>query len=143
MNNLYYTPTIEEFYFGFEFEVLNTKDKLFIPTIDENVWVLVKSEFGVLGDLSNIHKLILDKQVRVRSLTETDVLDIGFELNYKEKNNPNKMFFLGKHSLIRNHNNWCIITVRNDERQEDYTAYVGHIKNKSELKRILKQVGAL
>lgn len=143
VRSAYYTPKLSEFYFGFEFEVLNTKDKMYIPTYDEGVWFITKVDLGVLGDLSNLQKLILEKQIRVSVLSEHDIYELGFELNYEEENNPNKMYYLGKHSLIRNHHNWCILTVHNDEREEDYTAYVGVIKNKSELKRILQQVGCV
>lgn len=143
VRSAYYTPKLSEFYFGFEFEVLNTKDKMYIPTYDEGVWFITKVDLGVLGDLSNLQKLILEKQIRVSVLSEHDIYELGFELNYEEENNPNKMYYLGKHSLIRNHHNWCILTVHNDEREEAYTAYVGVIKNKSELKRILQQVGCV
>lgn len=143
VRSAYYTPKLSEFYFGFEFEVLNTKDKLYIPSYDEGVWILTKVDLGVLGELSNIHKLILEKQIRVCVLSEHDIYKLGFELNFEEENNPNKMYVLGKHSLIRNNHNWCIITVRSDERQEDYTGYVGVIKNKSELTRILQQLGCV
>jgi hypothetical protein len=139
----YYTPELSEFYLGFEFEVLNTKGKMYIPNYDEGVWVITKVDLGVLGDLSNLQKLILEKQIRVRVLNEHDIYELGFELKYEEENNPNKMYFLGKHSLIRNNHNRCIITVRSDERQEDCTGYAGVIKNKSELKRILQQLGCV
>ena len=140
VRSAYYTPKLSEFYFGFEFEVLNTKDEMYIPTYEEGIWFITKVDLGVLGDLSNLQKLILEKQIRVSVLSEHDIYELGFELNYEEENNSNKMYFLGKHSLIRNCRNWCIITVRSDERQEDYTGYVGVIKNKSELKHLLQQL---
>ena len=64
--NTYYTPKISEFHFGFEFEFFNTKDKMYIPSYEENTWIKTKVDLGVLGDLSNINQLILDKQVRVK-----------------------------------------------------------------------------
>jgi len=131
----YYTPELKEFYLGFEFDVYNSREHYFFEAADG--WHKAYVHFGVLGDLYNLHRLILDKQIRVKRLDEKDIEQLGGELSHEEEGNPNKMYYFGKHSLIFNYRNgWCIITVRNDERQEDYTAYVGTIKNKSELKRL-------
>ena len=73
----YYTPTMDEFYIGFEFEVLNTKSKFFIPNIGEGIWHEISVGFGIFGDLSNIHKLILEKQIRVKGISDEDFNDIG------------------------------------------------------------------
>ncbi|NJO25811.1 MAG: hypothetical protein HC867_08715 [Bacteroidia bacterium] len=136
----YYTPHISEIYFGFEFEVLNSREHYFFEAADG--WHRAAMDFGILGDIKNLICLIRDKQIRVKRLDEADIKSIGGELSHEEDGNPNKMYYFGKHSLIFNGvNGWCIITVRSDARQEDHTAYVGVIKNKSELKRLFDNLG--
>jgi len=136
----YYTPHISEIYFGFEFEVLNSREHYFFEAADG--WHKASMDFGILGDIKNLICLIRDKQIRVKRLDEADIESLGGELSHKEEGNPNKMYYFSKHSLIFNYKNgWCIITVRNDVRKEDYTAYVGVIKNKSELKRLFDNLG--
>ncbi len=77
----------------------------------------------------------------MKRLDETDIESLGGELSHEKEGNPNKKYSFGKHSLIFNSKNgWCIITVRSDVRQEDYAAYVGVIKSKSELKRLFDRI---
>ena len=137
---IYYTPHISEMYFGFQFEVLNSKEHYFFEGADG--WHNASMDYGILGNMQNIHRLILDKQIRVKTLEEIDIKNLGGKLSHEEESNPNKMYYFEKHSLIFNcKNGWCIITVRSAERQEDYTAYVGLIKNKSELNRLFDNLG--
>lgn len=64
MEAKYYTPKIEEFHVGFEFEFLNNKEKIFFVTEEDNKWLKTEMPFiGVLSEFKNIRKLILDKQV--------------------------------------------------------------------------------
>jgi len=139
MRSPYYKPFFEEFHIGFEYEIFEDWD-----ADEDKSWH--KQTYGEDGTNSEhigyIGSWSMNK-VRVKVLDEADITQLGFELNHEEKGNPNKMFFLGKHSLIWNYKGWCILTVRSDERQEDYTAYVGYLRNKSELKRILQMTGCV
>lgn len=126
----YYQPTLEDFTIGFEYEFLTggVEWKKFVFDMDRPQAVL-----------ENVRDY--PTTFRVKYLDEEDIIELGGVLMHEEKGNPNKMFHIGDHSIIWNQTGWCIITVRTKERHEDYTAFVGTIKNKSELRRILKQVG--
>lgn len=42
MRSAFYTPTIDEFHVGFEFEFLNNKEKIFFVTEEENKQLLTR-----------------------------------------------------------------------------------------------------
>jgi hypothetical protein len=125
--NKYYTPLVEEFHTGFFYEELI--DGNWIKT---KVYLIYDVEFIV----DNIRHYCGDK-IRVKYLDREDIESLGFIIQSEE--NP-------------------IIT---SYRAKDYTLYVredsiriykgpysceevlfkGNIKNKSELKRILSQIG--
>lgn len=140
----YYVPEKSEFHEGFIFE--------YREEISSDEWnelefkqVMFDGEHGLDWFKSSGHKLIPTMEhFRVKHLDHDDIIELGGELMHEEHYNHNKLFHLENHSVILNpKNGWCVITVRSKERQEDYTAFVGTIKNKSELRRILKQVGVI
>lgn len=142
----YYTPTKSDLIYGLEFEETYNGIDWFKKVADDDLYMGMEEWSGDLFDLigcSFYEPASYDKhRIRVKYLDETDIETIGGRLSHEEKGNPNKMYYFGKHSLIFNYiNRWCILTIRNDERQEDYTAYVGTIKNKSELKRLFDNLG--
>jgi hypothetical protein len=149
----YYTPSIEEFRVGFEFEVLNTKDKLFLPFYEEGVWFLTKLEFGILGDLFNVHKLILEKQIRVKYLDKEDIVSKGFTLTEETDFLGSEIFTMDYQTGI-NHFKYVKISklqqnIRIEVREESgydnrwYFVFNGDIKNKSELEVLLKQLNII
>lgn len=86
-NNLYYTPTIEEFHVGFEYEVMIpeksiwSKEVFFLNDSHINLvkWVTIQDEF-------TIHK------IRVKTLDQSDIESLGWKLYSQE---------------LTNRSNWC------------------------------------
>jgi hypothetical protein len=116
---LYYTPELEEFHIGFECEYLD-------PLRNLSSWKerIIENKFHIP---SQQHLLSL---FRVKKLNKEDIESFGFKqgsLKYQ--------YFTNRYSLIDLLNNKYSIT---DNRYESVIFY-GIIKNKSELRRILKQ----
>lgn len=155
MENKYYTPTIEEFHVGFECEmVLNgCPSKCVIEegeeeTSESTIKILIaRSEFGDTSNVFCAHSY----EYRVKYLDREDIEQCGWismgSAWYDLKDVPGKLgyylyvrmrFFDGK-ALIK--------AYRYDPKntpsdvQEEGTLFDGVIKNKSELKKIMKQLG--
>lgn len=130
--NKYYTPEIEEFHEGFDFEVDWSKDEGW----DDQTYSLHDIH---LIDIENA--LDLDK-IRVKYLDREDIESFGFkqvhydqfEKNYYEKDGLVFGLEFGEEGEIHIHH-----TVR----ERVYVLFNGKIKNKSEFKRILKQIGVI
>ena len=178
MNNKYYTPEIEEFHFGFEYELIPSVG-LAIMNFDtpnektEVKWateyakcVFGKTQANIMGDdTSYIKSAIKDNKVRVKYLDREDIESLGWEYNEKSFN-----FFIdieyGKKYELKyspkegtvsiNHSNKILLGTKYKEISytgegskeriphfiyEKTQLFTGIIKNKSELKRILKQIG--
>ena len=133
----YYTVTYEDLAHGLECEV--KKDGKWTK------WSFnLDSPFLTFVNLVLIAKYIKYGEVRCKYLDRGDIEECGWVL--KEEMKYDRLYFWDKqtkkHSIIYNlRNKWMLITVRNDARSEDYTAFAGYVNNKSELKRIMKQVG--
>lgn len=146
MEQKYYTPSIEEIYFGFEFEVYNSKEKFFFEA--EDGWYKTTQDFGVLGNITNIQRLLLDKQIRVKCLDKDDIESLGFR---QGRLYPDK--YASDWTWTYFHKDEIEISFYKDPLQkvdisngksydECETYFQGIIKNKSELKKILKMIGA-
>ena len=133
MENKYYTPTIEEFHVGLEVELLGSK--------------LV---------IENIHdiELALENPVRVKHLDREDIESLGFDKTFKNEFGIEYLFYENKdYQYCLYHSEKNVIIFRADKNvswmfppsfSEAYRPiFSGTIKNKSELKRVLKQVGVL
>ena len=130
----YYTPSIEEFHVGFEFEKLEGLE-WFSHNIPPHYRV-----FSLGDELTNYRVKYLDKE---------DIESLGFTYNsksidlwfYKEGN-----FDLGSWTAYKIilqyglHDN-RLRMYADDPGNGDYVLFVGIIKNKSELKVLMKQIG--
>lgn len=141
----YYTPTIEEFHVGFEFEALNSREWFFLEA-DFGWKYRVLNEYYLMTDfrIPNILLAIEKKWIRVKLLDREDIESLGWF--YKQTTDSGLDYFWDdktqKHSIIHSYiTGWTVITVRDDARKEDYTSFAGYVKNKSELKRLMKQLG--
>lgn len=164
VRSAYYKPQLTEFCMGFEFEVLNTKGKLFIPTIDEDCWILVSVGFGILGDLFNINNLLLANQIRVRTLNESDFESIGCLLKVERcvyYGTKNVYYLDGIKDSERGIMDGFDTTYLIEQEKFQWLRIIkvdiggfaggetkreifhGVIKNKSELNRILQQLGGV
>lgn len=155
--NKYYIPELEELNFLFEFEIYNSKEKYFFETFPEG-WYKTSIGYGVLGNLENLTKLILDKQIRVKVLDKQDIESLGF--NFLEKESlgdlthryeikgiyqrildgyDDTMFW---NLYLRHFPDRNIVKIEGDISTGDREVFVElAIKNKSELKRLIKQLG--
>lgn len=122
----YYTPDISEFYVGFEVECYNSAYKKY----NEPEWIKIILNEG--NDFESLEEGLLKKHLRVKYLDKKDIKELGFEqgkLPYQ--------FFDGIHKLVYLENNKTSIIHIAD----DCFLFYGVIKNKSELRKLLIQLG--
>lgn len=140
MKNKYYTPDIEEFHVGFEYEYYNG-----------TCWL--KCNYLTMYDQrsgTELNELDMSKE-RVKWLDQEDIESLGFE---SFPVGPSKIVFTkGNYALSINKYSIlplgkpCIIEKVDKERTPNIDksfkrniVFMGSIKNKSELKRLLKQL---
>ena len=145
--NKYYTPDISEFYVGFEYEAEDLWDNGISRVWKHQVFEGEETRTYFIEELQN-------NEMRVKYLDSDDIESLGFEFKYNEKNNEN-IAFTKKYDnhprydnqyvdIIWNHvsNHILICEGDNETCWSDWvTRFSGKIKNKSELKRTLKQIG--
>lgn len=127
--NNYYTPSIEEFHVGFEFELQQLDEgghytnEYAETTIDDSY------DFNNIWDIFNCKR---ETQIRVKYLDEEDIVSLGFQnISYSQS--------LGSHYILDNCRIWVnggLIYIY----KGIYNVFQGIILNKSELKKLLKQL---
>ena len=120
----YYTPEIEEFFtLGLDYECYEL-----------NEWKKFKVGLNMLGvDFRPLRRMIDDGEIRVKYLCREDIESFGFE--HTDGNDSFAFFKSGKWTMQFNIGH-CYIHTGNEMLRH----FAGYIKNKSELKRILKQI---
>ena len=119
----YYTPTIEEFHVGFEFEYLYST----------NTWNKSKVPSGGF----TVGNVKLEK-LRVKCLDQEDIESFGYKL-WTHKGN--ELGFM--RNTDEEGSTWIHRTegkIKISTTFPDTTLYLGIIKNKSELKRVLQRL---
>ena len=153
MEDKYYTPTIEEFHVGFEYYVDNKLYiitdvvlKLMLNAITEDTF---EGKYGQ-GTL----RLNIDN-VRVKYLDQEDIESLGWEHDYNLEPIPNRendSVFYGyileqdggeTQYLLFHFNDGEVWIEKIINCAGQGNIFKGQLKNKSELKRVLKQVGVL
>lgn len=149
-NNLYYPPTIEEFYVGFEYEIKikdNWRKKS--TTI---------SDFSPISDydgMSILEEDLISNIIRVKTLDQSDIESLGWRFKTK---GPFRTWYTGSDSWFNNtiptgdsgrywsfelsHDikyNGIIIKAGTNYGDTD-TFFEGTIKNKSELIKLMQQL---
>ena len=137
MEHKYYTPTIEEFHVGFEYEFLSFQDETWRKAI-----VTVKDESVHAEHFSFIDtEKHLDRR-RVKYLDREDIESLGFILNVVDCGEDTQHNELG---IRRNEEGGYFGTFFLDDTHGECNIQIFEsfyrIKNKSELKRLLKQLG--
>tara|TARA_R110000764_G_scaffold234790_6_gene328888 strand:- start:199 stop:606 length:408 start_codon:yes stop_codon:yes gene_type:complete len=131
MENKYYTPEIEEFHVGFEYEFRTLKgwDKEVMSWNDYPSYA---------GDY--IGEAIKETDgIRVKYLDQEDIESFGFELRgdtyygFTVLNKPDPTW------LELRYGGWGSELILNTD--QGYVLFRGVIENKSELKRVLKMIG--
>jgi len=140
-NNKYYTPSIEEFHVGFKFELLEPLKQGAVSAFEGWQKLTVKD----ISLLSNRYfkELFKQKYIRVKYLDSIDIQDLGFELLHND-GDALEFNIADKYDEItylwfdyETHN---IDIYVGDGYDKDYL-FRGTIKNKSELKKVLKMIG--
>lgn len=137
MENKYYTPEIEEFYIGFEFESKETFTDGTVKTqedYDRCNWVKNICE---VGDAPYIERALIGKNaqnglcgVRVKHLDREDIESLGWEqIEYDS-------FKIGSFIFELNNEYKSFIYSGKDKGN----VFVGNIKNKSELKKLMQML---
>lgn len=135
MENKYYTPEIEEFHVGFDYQIFEDWDCFEEKTWHNQVYGKNGSDIENMGYVGGPDM----NRFRVKYLDREDIESLGFVKGDGMWWNHPDGYQLGYGDVIQNHGAW--ITKGAIENQLDYW-FKGTIKNKSELKRILKQIGA-
>ena len=137
MDTKYYTPDISEFHVGFEYERMNGTDWEKAELTNVDCWGTTAR--GYENEFEEIDSLI--RSVRVKYLDKEDIESFGFEHDQTTKDGS--YFYSG--TLITE-NQWCInlkdftIDIYDINSKSDFR-FNGLVKNKSELKQILKMIG--
>ena len=148
MKNKYYLPSIKEFHVGFEYEVSNYMLAGTLRIRPKKEWfkeVFNTSSVYKLDFIEHVLKIGNEKIVRVKYLDKEDIESLGFVnwINHEKqvgypimesfpsftyvRSGCKLKFFNNKHNII--------ITAMND------ILFSGILKNISELRIILKQIG--
>ena len=137
MEEKYYTPAIEEFHVGFECEVYN-------GGLDQWEYYLVSNKSW---SSNGMWKALRDEleHFRVKYLDRIDVEELEWVFRREDEFHQ---FFLkdGMRLALSKSNINIIIEIFNEVGEEEFThrlgtVFSGSIKNKSELKVLLKQLG--
>jgi hypothetical protein len=134
-NNKYYTPTIDDFHVGFEYEK-NEPHRIFykenMPV--EHKWATKKWD-EKQDRIGTLRCKIQEKQIRVKYLDKKDIESLGFKetetINFFELDNKQESYL-----------SWYPETNRVEIGDNECSGgFSGTIKNKSELVKLLKQLG--
>jgi hypothetical protein len=141
MEDKYYTPEIEEFHVGFEYE---------INYMEEPYWV---KEALVTDAQVIVLPFIITKNCRVKHLDREDIEDLGWG-NYKKAVDawyefiPEfsvQLFNISYRAFGLTHGSDGRVRIigyeYSAEASDEEVLFCGLIKNKSELKKVLKQIG--
>ena len=146
--NKYYTPTIEEFHIGFEceYEVSDSWEPIIVGIEGaghyNDIWCFEFSDYSSAVDT---------KSIRVKYLDKVDIEELGWEFDNESSIHGDPLYYIynkEKYEL----STWyrkegiltrILITKKNDNNHilASHCIFYGYIKNKSELKVLLKQLG--
>ena len=131
--NKYYTPSIEEFHIGFEYEY-------YIATT--GLWHDQSIVF--IEDFEEIEEYLSYNKIRVKYLDQEDIKSLGWEYQGKNGYMINKKYWL---DFFEDDNcNICIeegSSIGTFEGDEVDCIFRGFCKNKNELKKVLQMLGIL
>ena len=141
-NNLYYTPTLNEFYIGFECEILG------IIGAKEDERLFSKPTIITQKELAIMHLL----EIRVKILDQSDIESLGWKLGVLRLFNKDlTLFQLDKYpnyvltTPIEAYEKTHIIDISRVKSIGEGLDRVfrGFIKNKSELKKLMQQLNII
>lgn len=133
----YYVPKIQEFYVGFDFESFDPGG---LKEYKETQYSLNNAIF-----IENLYeKGYQSAYVRVKCLDREDIESLGFDHDQTTKDGA--VFYKGN---LVDKNQWCLTADKMNYREisiydangNSYSVFHGVIKNKSELKKLMLQLG--
>lgn len=131
MENKHYTPELSEFFEGFEFQYQNIEQAQWISDVYRLDWEVEESGIYEYLDWGNI---------RVKYLDQEDIESLGFK-KYGEPSHYQIEIDGIKYYLIEYGFNRY--EIRPSHFSIQFGSFLGTIKNKSEFKKLLKQLGIL
>jgi hypothetical protein len=146
--NKYYTPEIEELHIGFEYEILDLASTEYGKSPEKAIW---NKEELKTSDLYSSYKqdsyietlasYLKSENLRVKYLDREDIESLGWEHDEYayDKSDPYSLIIFDKEGIklhydVEDHT----VTIH---RKDDYMIRDIIIKNKSELKKVLKMIG--
>ena len=143
----YYTPSIEEFYVGFEFEYNKGKDN-WVKHISGNSDFkdgMIDVGVGEVGDAlyNPFHMGISKRDFRVKRLDREDIESLGwvngeiYGMGCYLRPDKNGKAIIDGYQLV--FHSWEYIEIYQESTSD--IKFSGTIKNKSELKKVLKMLG--
>ena len=153
--NKYYTPEIEEFYVGFEIEVYNQDSSKWYPykctiqTIQEDT-LSVYGAHGLDWMLDGEDQEHPSCRTRVKYLDREDIEEVlgvkqlkgdAIELNFQILQEDSEDFYEVDYDTDILELTVELYKEVSENRYDCYTLFIGKIKNKSEFKKLIKQLG--
>ena len=143
----YYQPDIKEFRVGFEYERASYGGKLLpgSPVVKEWIKSTLEADLYDLNDILDIYNEGQQcTDLRVKLLDSKDIESFGFEFQ-DEVHDVKRYFYYGESDIYQltcagTHTRILIKGITNEK---NISIFRGHIKNKSELKVLLNQLGIL
>lgn len=133
----YYTPSIEEFHVGFEYELLEDDG------LGNNSWwsqyfegILAGKRASFIFTFERLAELIKDEDVRVKYLDKEDIESTVFASHVTDESGGfyKYMNYTLHHTIQENR----VFITQNDD-GNNIVLFSGIVRNKSELKRIIQQ----
>lgn len=134
MENKYYVPDITEFHVGFEVSYIN---------LGERVNHIIEENDLTLGNYEGVTELyeILKNEPLTKYLDKEDIESLGFELGGEQLlKNEHYTFKYSKYNIRIVKVHTTLYTIQKIRPNKKITLFQGYIKNKSELKKLLKQL---
>tara|TARA_R110000823_G_scaffold313450_1_gene441119 strand:- start:40 stop:456 length:417 start_codon:yes stop_codon:yes gene_type:complete len=134
----YYTPSIEEFHVGFEFEDRHSN----YPEEEKN-WISRLYTLRAEYELDTVQDRIKNNKIRVKHLDREDIESLGwvsgesYGMSCYLRTDENGVAIIDGYQL--DFHSWELVEIYQESTSD--LKFSGTIKNKSELKQILKQLG--
>ena len=138
----YYTPSVEEFHIGFEFEHLNCEGRLVVGELVGSCdWHKETCDADWLNIINDDYEHDEEevKRYRVKFLDREDIESFGFSIKSGVNNRGKFYNSYGVNLYHRDEDQKVII----GDKDLGSVIFNGNIKNKNEFKRVLKQIGLL
>ena len=150
MESKYYAPDISEFHVGFEYEHCHSSVRFVMlnlktgeesdATESKEIWeksIFSGNEFDIWKSSFKFDDSLRDGQIRVKYLDREDIESLGFKKYYPNQNYNYDYWYNG---ILLRSNNFVEFSIQCDEKPYAQL-FKGVIKNKSELKQVLKMIG--